>query len=160
MNKLIGSIGLLVVILALGCSSDRKATSPVIEPSAPDIRGVWQGMLMFTAYFDSDSLDFEYARTRITFGDSTWQYYHMLPNGSVYFLYHCNSSESRYYVTDTSLHLRDACVYQTIYDGRIMLGHDYSLELDGDRMVLRYSLYNSFWEAEVQQVIDLRRISD
>ena len=158
MKKLIGSVGVLVVILALGCSSDRTPTMPATEPSVPDIRGVWQGMLMFTAHFDTDSLDFEYTRTRITFGDSRWQYYHMLPNGSVYFIYICNSSESRYYVTDTSLHLSDACAYPAIYDGRIMYGGDYSLDLDGDRMVLRLSLYNDYWQAEVQQVVDLRRV--
>lgn len=118
-------------------------------------------MLTFTAYFDSDSLDFEFVRTRITFGDSSWQYYHMLPNGDVLApWYSCNSSLSRYNVTDTSLHLRDACIYQAIYDGRIMYMPDYSLDLDGERLVLRRSAYNSFMEAEVQQVVDLRRISD
>ena len=160
MKNLLRGVGFLTILLVMGCSSERAVTPLVTEPAAPNIQGVWQGMLTFTAYFDTDSLDFEYTRTRITFGDSSWQYYHMLPNGSVYFMYHCNPSESRYYVTDTSLHLRDACAYQTIYDGRIMYGDDYSLDLDGDRLVLRYSVYNPTMQAEVQQVVDLRRISD
>lgn len=164
MKSLVIGWMLAALLLLTGCSSDRS-TEPILDnspsPSVIDIRGVWQGMLTFTAYFDSDSLDFEFVRTRITFADSSWQYYHMLPNGDVLApWYICNSTQSRYSITDTSLHLRDACIYQAIYDGRIMFLTDYSLALDDERMVLRYSRYNPLMEAEVQQVVDLRRISD
>lgn len=164
MKSIAIGLALTTLMLLANCSSERS-TGPLPDNSPshslPDIKGTWQGMLTFTAYFDSDSLDFEFVRTRITFGDSSWQYYHMLPNGDVLApWYSCNSSLSRYSVTDTSLHLRDACIYQAIYDGRIMFLTDYSLALDDERMVLRYSRYNPLMEAEVQQVVDLRRISD
>lgn len=160
MKNLIKIFGVLATVLVLNCSSENTLVPTSSGATAPDIQGVWQGVLTSTTYYKTDSLDFRYAQTRITFDDSTWQYYHILPNGDKMNWYQCNSEMNRYYVTVTSLHLDDRCPYLAIVDGRIMFWPDYSFSLNSERLILQYSIYDSSMGLEIQQLIDLRRVSD
>lgn len=160
MNNLIKSLGLLVTIMVVSCTSERAVAPPAKETTKPDIRGVWQGIITYTAYYETDSLDFTSARTRLTIADSTWQYYHMWPDGDMMSWYQCSSELNRYIVTDTTLLLNDFCIYLAIVDSRIMFLGDYSFELDDDRLILRKSKYVPFMKAEIQQFIDLRRVAE
>lgn len=160
MKNLIKSFVILVTILVVSCTSERAIAPPAKETTGSDIQGVWQGIITFTTYYETDSLDFTSARTRLTIADSTWQYYNMLPNGEIMTWYQCNSELNRYIVTDTTLLLNDFCIYLAIVDPRIMFLGEYSLELDDERLILQKSMYVPSLKAEIQQFINLRRVSD
>ncbi|RKX27215.1 MAG: hypothetical protein DRP45_01620 [Candidatus Zixiibacteriota bacterium] len=160
MKRLVITLGVFAAMFVVSCSSERLVTTPDNADTPFSIQGKWQGVLAFTAFFDNDSISFRHVLTNLTFADSTWEYYHSDDNGDRLSLYGCNSELNRYNIRHDTVHLDDMCPYLAIVDPSIMYFEDYSFELSENRLLLRYSQYSSHLEADLQQVVDLRRVSD
>jgi len=159
MKNLLRGVGLVILLLVCGCSSERS-TQPFQWPVPLSIKGEWEGLMTHTTVFGMDSVNTIHATYRFSFEDSTWGYEHLLPPGGPPLFFGCYSPLNRYVRTDDSLFLTDACIYSGIVDWRMIPRSEYHIRLTEVDLTMTYTFFNDYIGVDIQQRFDFRRVSD
>ncbi len=159
MKNLLSGVGLLVILLVISCSSDRT-TEPFQWPVPLSIKGDWTGTLTHTTFYDTDSASAVQTYRLFHFDDSLWGFAWMPSPDSYPDNLYCYSTDNRYAADRDSVHLYGACFYTGIIDGRLAPRQEFRIGLMESTLVMTHRYLHALPEADVRQVMDLRRVSD